>query len=311
MKVLFVDTVHPILWDRLIAKQFHCVDGTAFSEEKVLETIDEYQGLVIRSRFPIDGEFLSKATSLRFIARSGSGMENIAVDAATQRGIHLYNSPEGNQVAVAEHALGMLLSLFNNLNQGDTQVRRGVWDREGNRGVELAGKTVGIIGYGHNGGAFGKVLSGLGCRILAYDKYISGYAPSFVEEVDMKSIFKETDILSLHIPLTEETRSLIDESFIDKMAKPFYFINTSRGPIAKTEAIISALTEGKMKGACLDVLDIEKNSFEMDQASDRSFVALSKLDHVLLSPHVAGWTIESYEKLSSILADKIIADFRA
>jgi len=311
MRVLFIDTVHPILWDRLIAQNFQCVDGTSLSKEAIFEEINKFHGLVIRSRFPVDKDFLAKATSLRFIARSGSGMENIDIHAAKEQGISLYNSPEGNKVAVAEHALGMLLSLFNNLKNGDYQVRNGIWDREGNRGVELAGKTVGIIGHGHNGSAFSKALSGMGCKVLAYDKYKKNYAPSFVEEVGMTRIFSESDILSLHIPLTDETRSLIDKSFIEKMANPFYFINTSRGPIAQTSAIVSGVTSGKIKGACLDVLDIEKSSFEIDRAIDPDFLALTELKNVILSPHVAGWSVESYKKLSSILADKILANFKA
>ena len=311
MKVLFIDTVHPILWDRLIAHNFQCVDGTSLSKEAIFAEINNFHGLVIRSRFPVNRDFLVKATSLRFIARSGSGMENIDITTAKEQGISLYNSPEGNKVAVAEHALGMLLSLFNNLKHGDDQVRNGVWDREGNRGVEIAGKTVGVIGYGHNGSAFSKALSGMDCKILAYDKYKKNYAPSFVEEVDMTRIFMDSDILSLHIPLTNETQNLIDKSFIKKMANPFYLINTSRGPIAKTSAIVSGLTSGKIKGACLDVLDIENSSFEIDRTIDPDFSVLTELKNVILSPHVAGWSIESYKKLSSILADKILADFKA
>ena len=311
MKVLFIDTVHPILWERLIAHDFQCVDGTSLSKKAILAEINKFHGIVIRSRFPVNRDFLVKATSLRFIARSGSGMENIDILTAKELGISLYNSPEGNKVAVAEHALGMLLSLFNNLKHGDDQVRNGIWDREGNRGVELAGKTVGIIGHGNNGSAFSKALSGMGCKVLAYDKYKKNYAPSFAEEVDMTRIFADSDILSLHIPLTDETRDLIDKSFIKKMANPFYFINTSRGPIAKTSAIVSGLTSGKIKGACLDVLDIEKSSFEIDRAIDPDFLALTELENVILSPHVAGWSVESYKKLSSILADKILENFKA
>lgn len=311
MKVLFVDTVHPILNERLTSAGFDCVDGTNWNQEQIEAEISQYHGLVIRSRFPVDQEFIEKATSLRFIARSGSGMENIAVSAAEHNGISLYNAPEGNKTAVAEHALGMLLALLNQIIQGDDQVRRGIWDREGNRGIELAGKTVGIIGFGHNGSAFAKSLSGMGCRILAYDKYLDNYAPDHVEEVEMTEILNEADILSLHIPLTEETHYLVDEQFIQSMRKPFFLINTSRGKIASTREIVKALNAGKIRGACLDVLDIEKASFELDSSASQVLENLGKRHDVILSPHVAGWTVESYEKLSNVLADKILSEFKA
>lgn len=311
MKVLFLDTVHSILWDRLTAHNFQCVDGVNLSLKQVLEAVSEYHGIVIRSRFPVDEAFLKAASSLRFVARSGSGMENIDVGAAEARNIAVYNAPEGNRVAVAEHALGMLLSLFNKLIQGDSEVRQGVWDREGNRGIQLAGRTVGIIGYGHNGSAFAKALSGLGCRVMAFDKYISDFGSGNVEEVQMDDIYREADIVSLHIPLTEETRSLINVDFITRMEQKFYLINTSRGKTVQTQAVVDALQSAKISGACLDVLDIEKPSFEMEEVEDTAFTTLCEMKNVILSPHVAGWTIESYEKLSSVLADKILSDFRA
>lgn len=308
-KVAFLDTVHEILWNGLTEMGWECVDLTSTEKSAIIECISDFQGIVVRSRFPMDKEFLSHAGQLEFIARSGAGMENIDVDYCSGRGIELVNAPEGNRNAVAEHAVGMLLSLFNHLNKADKEVRSGIWDRESNRGVELEGKTVGIIGYGNNGAATAQVLSGFGCEIIAYDKYKSGFGSDRVEEVDLEEIFKRADVVSFHIPQNEETVYFFDQDFVRKMEKPFYLINLSRGKIVSTEALLDGMQSKKVVGACLDVLEFEKASFEdMFASSDAmptAFKALIQSKQVILSPHVGGWTAESYRKLSQVLLDKL------
>lgn len=311
MQILFIDTVHDVLEQRLTQAGYTCIDGTSKSKEELIKELATIDGLVIRSRFRMDEDFLQHAKQLKFIARSGAGMENIDEEYCERRNIVLFNAPEGNRNAVGEHALGMLLSLFNHLNQGDRQIRKGIWDREGNRGVELDGKTVGIIGYGNNGAAFAKKLLGFDVDVLAYDKYKSGYCTSSVKEVSMEEIFEKADVLSLHIPQNEETLGLIDNAFINQFSKSFYLINLSRGKIVRTESLVNAIDNGKILGACLDVLEYEKSSFEsiFESQPDPIFKRLLDSDKVLLSPHVGGWTTESYFKLSDVLADKILAKF--
>lgn len=302
-KVLFVDTVHPMLWEELEKEGFHCIEAYGLSKEEVKAISSDTYGIVIRSRFKIDAPFLDACQELRFIARAGSGMENIDEEFATSKGIACLNAPEGNRQAVAEHALGMLLSLFNTLNTADLEVRQGLWKREENRGIELNGKTVGIIGYGHNGSAFADVLGGFGVKLLAYDKYKSNYSEKAIES-DMQTIFNEADILSLHIPLTDETHHLVNDEFIQRFKKPFYLINTSRGQCVKTVDLLDAMQDGKVLGACLDVLEDEKTSFEkLENSVD--FQRLIQSKKVILSPHVAGWTKESKLKLAQVLLQKI------
>lgn len=302
-KVLFVDTVHPMLWEELEKEGFHCIEAYGLIKEEVKAISSDTYGIVIRSRFKIDAPFLDACQELRFIARAGSGMENIDEEFATSKGIACLNAPEGNRQAVAEHALGMLLSLFNTLNTADLEVRQGLWKREENRGIELNGKTVGIIGYGHNGSAFADVLGGFGVKLLAYDKYKSNYSEKAIES-DMQTIFNEADILSLHIPLTDETHHLVNDEFIQRFKKPFYLINTSRGQCVKTVDLLDAMQDGKVLGACLDVLEDEKTSFEkLENSVD--FQRLIQSKKVILSPHVAGWTKESKLKLAQVLLEKI------
>ena len=302
-KVLFVDTVHPMLWEELEKEGFHCIEAYGLSKEEVKAISSDTYGIVIRSRFKIDAPFLDACQELRFIARAGSGMENIDEEFATSKGIACLNAPEGNRQAVAEHALGMLLSLFNTLNTADLEVRQGLWKREENRGIELNGKTVGIIGYGHNGSAFADVLGGFGVKLLAYDKYKSNYSEKAIES-DMQTIFDEADILSLNIPLTNETHHLVNDEFIQRFKRPFYLINTSRGHCVKTVDLIDAMQDGKVLGACLDVLEDEKTSFEkLENSVD--FQRLIQSKKVILSPHVAGWTKESKFKLVQVLLEKI------
>lgn len=313
MRVLFIDTVHPILNERLTAKGFNCIDGTDYSIDELIEAVKSAEGIVIRSRISLNESFLKQAHELKFIARSGAGMENIDVDYCQSREIELFNAPEGNRNAVGEHALGMLLALFNKIPQANAEVRQGKWDREGNRGIEIEGKTIGIIGYGNNGEAFAKVLRGFDARIIAYDKYKNAFQNEFVEEVSLEELFKSSDIVSFHIPQNEETIYYANDSFFDAFAKPIYLINLSRGKIVETSALVNAMKENQVLGACLDVLEYEKSSFEnfFDQNLSKDFQFLLNSDNVILTPHVGGWTKESYFKLSDVLADKILARFNS
>lgn len=311
MKVLFIDTVHEILQQRLEQNNVVCFDGTSLSIEKIKVLLNDMDGLVIRSRFRLDKNILDSAPHLKFIARSGAGMENIDETYCKNRNIQLFNAPEGNCTAVAEHALGMILALFNHLKSGDEEVRNGVWDREGNRGIELTGKTIGIIGYGHNGSAFAKVLKGFDCKILAYDKYKNGFGTDWVHESTLEEIYQQAEIISFHIPQNEETIYWANDDFFQKVKHSFYLINLSRGKIVKTAALVNALKSEKIKGAVLDVLEYESSSFENIDQNDLpdDFKFLLSSNKVLLSPHVGGWTKESYFKLSNVLADKIETAF--
>jgi D-3-phosphoglycerate dehydrogenase len=310
-KILFLDSVHSILEERLIGLGYVCEHELKASKEEVESKIDQYFGLVIRSRFPIEEVFLNKAINLKFIARSGAGIENINVAYAEEKGITVFNSPEGNMDAVGEHAIGMLLMLFNQLKKGDLEVRKGIWDRDGNRGLELSKKTVGIVGYGNMGKALAEKLSGFGCRVIAYDKYKKGFASKIGEEVDLETIFTETDVLSIHLPLSKETHHFVNEGFISRFKKPIYLINTARGNNVCLESLVKGLKNKKILGACLDVLEYETKSFETINAENlpEKFKYLAQSGKVVLSPHVAGWTQESYIKLSSFLADKIEKKF--
>jgi len=305
LKILFIDTIHPFLKQEL-EKQNHICD-TAYDKSKaeIEGIISNYQGTIIRSRFKIDKQFINCSSNLQFIARAGSGLENIDVDYAESKNITCYNAAEGNRQAVAEHALGMLLSLFNNLNKADQEVRNGIWEREGNRGIELAGKTVAIIGYGNNGSAFAEVLKGFNMKILAYDKYLTDYPHKSSKE----TIQKEADIVSLHIPLTEETTYLVDDNFINSFARDFYLINTARGKCVNTKHLVASLENGKVKGACLDVLEYEKTSFEnlSKEGLTDDMKKLIDSKNTIISPHVAGWTTESNMKIAEVLLGKIIS----
>lgn len=306
-RVLFIDTVHEVLEHRLIKMGFDCVSGYSYSKQEINNSIGQYTGIVIRSKFQIDKEFLDAATQLKFICRSGSGMENIDVEYAKSKNIYCFNSPEGNRDAVGEHAITMLLCLFNNIIRSDKEVRQGIWNREKNRGIELMGKIVGIIGYGFMGNAFAKRLSGFGVKVLAYDKYKSNYGNEFAKESSLEEIYNKADIVSIHLPLTEETTYYINTDFINKFSKNIYVINTSRGKNLNTADLVKAIKSGKVLGACLDVLEYETTSFEKIEKEKlpEAFTYLTKCDNVVFSPHVAGWTKESYIKLSGFLADKV------
>ena len=306
MNVYFIDTVHRSLEDILIKLGFNCIDVTKDNLITLQEKLIQADGIVIRSRFPMNEDLLKFAPNLKFIARSGAGMENIDVTYCEKSNITLFNAPEGNRNAVGEHALGMLLSLMNKFQQGDAEVRKGIWDREGNRGEELNGKTVGIIGFGNNGSAFAKKLRGFDVNILVYDKYLSNLSNEFITQVSLETLYEQADVISFHIPQNEETLYWANDAFFNQIKKPIYLLNLSRGKIVSTKALLNALNEGKVKGAGLDVLEFEKASFEnFDQDHLEDFHALIRNQKVLLTPHVGGWTIESYIKLSTVLGEKI------
>lgn len=307
-KVVFLDSVHPILSERLTQAGYVCIDASTKSKEECIADLHDAVGIVIRSRYRMSEELLQFAPQLTFIARSGAGMENIDQDYCKRRGIKLYNSPEGNRNAVGEHALGMLLSLMNKQHKADREIRNGIWDREGNRGVELDGKTVGIIGYGNNGSAFAKKLRGFDVKLLAYDKYKKDFGDHFVMECTLNAILNQSDVISFHIPQNEETMFMANDDFFNRLKNPVYLLNLSRGKIVETSALVKALKAGKIYGAGLDVLEFEPSSFEslFEQDLPDDFKYLIESEKVLLTPHVGGWTSESYFKLSNVLADKIL-----
>jgi len=312
-KILFVDSTHEILSDKLAKAGFICDYKPEINGTEIINIIPSYEGLIIRSKIKIDKAFIDKATNLRFIGRVGAGLENIDVEYAEKKGIKCFNSPEGNRDAVGEHALGLLLCLLNNVLKADAEVRKGLWIREKNRGTEIKGKTVSIIGYGNMGGAFAQRLRGFGAHVIAYDKYKFNYSDEYVTEKTLNDIFEETDILSLHIPLTDETQFMINDHFINQFKKNIYLINTARGKVVKTDDLIKNIRSGKVIGAALDVLEYEQTSFENLHSAEKipeTFEYLTKSDRVLLTPHIAGWTHESNIKLSEFIADKIIRTFK-
>jgi D-3-phosphoglycerate dehydrogenase len=307
IKILHIDSNHSLLWDQLNKAGFINHSDFKSSKEEVEAIIEGYQGIVIRSRFKIDKSFLDKATNLQFIARVGAGLESIDCEYAISKNISLIAAPEGNRNAVAEHSLGMILSLFNNLNQADAEIKSGNWNREINRGHELDGKTVGIIGYGNMGKAFAKKLQGFDVEVLCYD-ILNNVADANVEQVSLEELQQKTDVLSLHIPWTPETDKMINSKFIEDFKKSFWIINTSRGKNIVTADLVAAIQSGKILGAGLDVLEYEKLSFETlfnDKNTPEAFQYLMQSQNVILTPHIAGWTFESHERLAQVIVDKI------
>jgi D-3-phosphoglycerate dehydrogenase len=307
MKVLILDTVHPILKRRLEAMGYTVNEDVKSTPQQLEARLPQYHGLIIRSRFPITAAFIHRAKTLKFIGRVGAGLENIDLTAAQKAGIQVFKAPEGNRDAVGEHALGMLLMLFNHLKRADAEVRAGVWRRAENRGYELRGKTVGIFGFGYMGSALAEKLQGFNCRVVAYDKYKTSYAPSGVEELSLRQFKAAADVVSLHIPQSPETVGLVDQAFLEGFAKNIYLINTARGKALVTQDLVWALENGKVLGACLDVLEYEKASFEnmFTQSLPEAFEYLIKSSKVLLSPHIAGWTHESHQRMAQVIADKV------
>ncbi len=312
MKILHLDKNHPLLLEKLSEAGFINDENYKASKPEVEEIISNYEGIVIRSRFNIDKQFLDAAKNLKFIARVGAGLESIDTEYAEKLGIKLIAAPEGNRNAVGEHALGMLLSLFNNLNKADSEVKNGLWNREANRGIELDGKTVGIIGYGNMGKAFAKKLRGFDCEVLCFD-IKENVGDENAKQVSLQKLQQNADVLSLHTPWTPLTDKMINSEFINSFSKPFWLINTARGKSVVTADLVSALKSGKVLGAGLDVLEFEKLSFETLFDSDNlpnSLKELFAMDNVILSPHIAGWTVESKEKLATVIAEKIIENFK-
>lgn len=306
-KILFIDTTHPALPGGLELLGYRCDHYPGYGHEDYKRIVSDYIGIIIRSKIRLDDDFLQHATSCRFIGRLGAGMENIDVGYAESKGIVCLNAPEGNRDAVGEQAIGMLLALFNNLIKADREVRQGVWLREENRGLELGGKTVGIVGYGNTGSAFARKLKGFDVKVLAYDKYKTGFSDKFVIESTPENIFEQCDIISFHVPLTPETHYLANKKFLEQFKKPVYVINTSRGKVVKTADLVAKIENGKVLGACLDVLEYEGLSFENLDAENlpKDFKKLVQLSNVILSPHIAGLTQESDIKLARVLMDKI------
>jgi len=315
MRILLLDKNHPLITDQLLAKNFILEEDFTSSYDEVCIKIENYDGVIIRSRIPLDRNFLEKAKNLKFIARVGAGMENIDIPVAEKLGIQLINSPEGNRDSVAEHVVGMLLILMNRLFISSNEVKNGIWLREENRGDELLGKTVGLIGYGNMGKATAKRLSGFGCKVIFHD-ILPNLSDEFATQVSLEELKNKAEVVSLHIPLTSETHYLIDGKFISEMENDFYFVNTARGKNVETKHLVEALKSGKVKGACLDVLEYEKASFENLDAStslstreNEDLKYLLNSEKAIVTPHIAGWTHQSKEKLAQVIVDKILASY--
>lgn len=310
MKVLALDTNHPILIEKLKKAGFSVDEDYTSTKNEVEQKIADYDGMIIRSRFPIDETFLSKAKNLKFIGRVGAGLENIDLEFAESRGIVCFNAPEGNRDAVAEQAMGMLLSIMNRFWIANREVSQGIWKREENRGEEIKGKVVALIGYGNMGKAFAQRLKGFGCEVIFYD-IKDGLSDENARQTSMDEVFERADILSLHIPQTPETLGLVNDAYLQKFHKNIYFINTARGKSVVTKDLVKHLKTGKVKAAALDVLEQEKASFESLLQSEipEELNYLIQAENVLLTPHIAGWTLESKVKLAEVIADKIIEAF--
>ncbi|MCT1524210.1 MULTISPECIES: NAD(P)-dependent oxidoreductase [Sphingobacterium] len=304
MNILIVDDLHEVFLEKLDQAKIPYNYQPDITREEAEQLIPEYEGLVIRSKFQVDADFIDLGSRLKLIGRAGAGMDNIDEAYAGSKGIALFSANDGNKDAVGEHMIGMLLSLMNNFRRGDQEVRSEKWLREENRGYELKGRTVAIIGYGHNGQAMAKKLSGFEVNVIAYDKYKTGFSDQYAREVSMEEVVKLADVLSFHIPLTRETKGMVDEEYLFHFRKPIFFLMGARGGIAQIPAVLKYLDQGKILGAAFDVLPIEKFPSLAEQAWYKDLISR---DNVLLSPHVAGWTFESYYKLSSVLAEKMIA----
>lgn len=304
--ILIIDPMHPVFIETMEKHGYICEYDPGISVSEIFQKIARYKGIVVRSKMYVGKELLERADNLQFIARAGAGMDNVDEPAAKARGIICLNAPEGNRDAVAEHVIGLLLSLFRKIGQASAQIKDRIWDRESNRGIELNGMTVGLVGYGNTGKALAKKLSGFDVRVLAYDKYLENYSDQYALQAGMDELFEQCDVLSLHIPLTSETANLVNNTWLSSFKKPFFLINTSRGKIVNTLDLTFALDSGMLRGAALDVL--ENENLENFTASEWEwFEKLTRRNNVLLTPHIAGWTRESYHKIASILAEKLVA----
>lgn len=310
-KILLIDQPHPFLEAQLTAIGFSCLPMYQASREEIFDILPECFGVVMRSRFKADKNFIDRGIHLKFIAREGVGLDHIDIHYAELKGIQILYSPEGSRDTVAEHALGMLLMLLNKLALADRQVRSGEWIREGNRGVEIKGKTIGIIGYGNMGSALAQRLKGFEANVMAYDKFKFGYADEHAKEVRLETVFEESDIISLHIPYTEENHYFADDAFLSKFKKNIYLVNTARGMVLNTADLVKHLQSGKVRGAALDVLEYEETSFNYLDFKNlpEPFQYLVNADNVVLSPHIAGWSVESKFGHAKVLAEKIIKRF--
>jgi D-3-phosphoglycerate dehydrogenase len=303
-RVLIIDEMHESIVPLLEEKGYQPDYRPAITPAQILDVLADYEVMLIRSKLPITAQVLDAGPTLKVIGRAGAGLDQIDLEEVTRRNIALLHAAEGNRDAVAEHALGMLLCLFNKLNLADRQVRQGVWLREENRGIELMGKTVGIVGYGRMGEAFARRLSGFGCRVMAYDISRKGFASELVEEVSLEALQQEADVLSLHIPLTAQNRGLVNGDYLNAFSKSIYLINTGRGEVLPLQDLVQALKSGKVKAAALDVLENEKLQ-QLSPQQQHNFEYLITCENVLLSPHVAGWTQESYKKINQVLVQKL------
>ncbi len=311
MKVLFIDSTHESIVANFRKAGWKVGLHYHTSREELLGLVHTYDGIIIRSRFRLDENFLRNAKRLKFIGRPGAGLENIDLAYCKRNDIAVFRSPEGNRDAVAEHAMGMILTMLNNLKRADSEVRQGVWRREENRGHELMGKTFGIIGYGFMGKALAQRLKGFGVEVIAYDKYLTNYSDENAMEVSLAELQKRSDFISLHLPQSDETINYVNDQFINKCTKPFYLVNTARGKSVDTSAVLKAVENGKVLGACLDVLEFESSSFETSAIENTTFQKLVKSEKVLLSPHIAGWTFESDFKMGDFLSKKILNYFNS
>ncbi len=310
-KILFINEAHPVLVERLTALGYDCHFHFQTPKAEIEHLLEDFFGVVVRSRIKIDQSFIDKGTNLKFIAREGVGIEHIEVEYAESKGIKVITSPEGSMDTVSEHAVGMLLALLNNLNQANQQVKNGQWLREENRAIELKGKTVGIIGYGNMGKAFAKRLSGFDCRVIAYDKYKANYGDQFAEAVSLEILQTESDIISLHVYYEPDNYHLVNNAYLSAFQKDIYVINTARGLVLNTADLVKHLKTGRVKGAALDVLEYEEQSFAAlnVETLPAPFQYLVESDRVLLTPHIAGWSFESKLGHGNVLADKIEAMF--
>ncbi|MCG8391342.1 MAG: NAD(P)-binding domain-containing protein [Cytophagales bacterium] len=307
MKCLIVDEMHDSIGPLLESIGWEYDYQPGMGREDILRVIPAFEGLIIRSKTKVDRQLVSKARALKFIGRAGAGIDNLDVPVIEEAGIAILNAPEGNRNAVAEHTLGLVLGLLNNIVKSDDEIRHRKWDREDNRGLELAGKTVGLLGYGFMGMAVAEKLACLGCKVLAYDKYKKKCSDRFATQVDMEEIYKEADIFSIHVPLTMETKQLINTTYLGRFEKPIFLINTARGEIVDLEGLITSIEQGRVRAAALDVLENEKPA-HMDGNQLITFNKLIKSEKIILTPHVAGWSLESYKKINEVLVGKIQAE---
>ena len=304
-RILLIDDVHPLFYNTFKSWSWEVIDGKNWDIQKLHSEIDKFNGIVIRSRFVLDEQLLKKAINLRFVARPGSGLENIDTEYCNKNNIKVFRSPEGNMDALGEHIIGMLLCLLNNINIADIQVRNKIWKREANRGIELKGKTIGIVGYGFMGRSFAKKLLGFDVNVIAYDKYKTNFSSDIVTQVSLSELKERSDIVSLHTPLTQETIGIIDYSFLNSFRKSIILINSARGKSVVLKDLLKALDSNKLLGACLDVLEFESSSFEVLEDSNPIIDELLKRQNIIFTPHIAGWTHQAKINMAEVLIEKI------